>query len=109
MSLLFVFLISSVLAFAQPSFSPVELSDEPVASFFYPMIYDSEDGNVLVTWALETDSYVGTYGQRVGTTGALIGEAIIYQELSEGDYLCPPHLTLVPTADGGRVQLILHN
>ena len=109
MLLLCLVLVSSVLSFAQSSFPPVRLDQEPLASFYYPSIYDSENGNVLVTWALDADSFVGTYGQSIGSTGALVGAEIVYQELSEGDYLCPPHLTLVEFSGGGRAQLILHN
>lgn len=102
-------LLLPLTVFAQASFDPVQVDDGRGISYFYPAIENSAGGNVLCTWALEADGFVGAYGQHVNQSGRLIGVNEVYQEVAQSEFYCPPKLHIARFTGGGHAKLFLHS
>lgn len=95
--------------YAQASFGPTRLDDSLAQNYFYPTLSSGSDGSLLSTWSFFSDSLVGAYGQHMNLGGDWTGARISYDVMMPQGYLCPPQLTVMPTADGGEIRLINHS
>lgn len=99
-------LLLPVCLFAQVNFEPIRLDDSLDTNFYYPQLLFEESGDMLCTWTSASYERVAIHGQWISPHGGLIGERIVYQNISSAQAECVPKFAIRRSSAGGELQTL---
>ena len=93
---------------AQVTFGPLRLDDSLAQYFYYPSVTPVGDTTLRCMWASQFASTVMAHSRIVGLNGEPVGPRTVLDS-ANGQFTCPPSVSLLPLNSGGEARLVWYS